>query len=442
MSGPGYAAVRGRGARRSRGLRCRTAVAQPVVQPTRPGRPRTPRSPAPPGSRPSRAAPAPSPGNRAVRGGQRRVQLGSRAHHRRLRAGPRPELGLARPRSRSTPRPRRRPSRTASPVTRTWRATSCHGKTSAARGSAARSAALAEPRLVKNRSPSSPYPLSSTVRAWGRRPATDRGEDHRVGLGHAGGRRRRANQRAKARPGRVRGRPGRRRPARTRGAWPPGPAPAQASAEAARVSPCHAAGPPRGDSGGVLGSECSRIVSNESDGGATVPWTTPDRRPADTCAAQRGAPIHDERQRPRLQARPRGRHRLRDRDRRAGQGGRLAALPRRRHRGPRRQGVVRQRVGPARRQRGQPRPAAGRAVPAARALRRRPRRRAERARDARAGLGLPAAARHRRGRGPRQPGPRLGDGAVVRGAVRPRHRAGRWCRSPRSTRRRPSSSAS
>ena len=49
----------------------------------------------------------------------------------------------------------------------------------------------------------------------------------------------------------------------------------------------------------------------------------------------------------RLQAGPRGRHRLRDRDRRARQGGRRAALPRRRHRGPDRPGLLRQRVGAA-----------------------------------------------------------------------------------------------
>ena len=44
--------------------------------------------------------------------------------------------------------------------------------------------------------------------------------------------------------------------------------------------------------------------------------------------------------RDRLQARPRGRRRLRVRDRRARQGGQRAALPRRRHRGPRRQRVA------------------------------------------------------------------------------------------------------
>ena len=69
-----------------------------------------------------------------------------------------------------------------------------------------------------------------------------------------------------------------------------------------------------------------------------------------------------------------------------------------------------------------PGPAAGRAVPAPGALRRRPGRRAERAGDAGPGVGLPPAARHRRDRDPRRPRPRLGDGAVVRRAVGPRHR--------------------
>ena len=54
----------------------------------------------------------------------------------------------------------------------------------------------------------------------------------------------------------------------------------------------------------------------------------------------------------RSSVRPRGRSRLRHRDRRARPRGRRAALPRRRHRGARRQGAVRAGVGPAgRRQR-------------------------------------------------------------------------------------------
>ena len=47
---------------------------------------------------------------------------------------------------------------------------------------------------------------------------------------------------------------------------------------------------------------------------------------------------------------------------------------------------------------------------------------------ARAGLGLPAAARHRRRAGPRRPGPRLGDGAVASSPSPPAARACRWSR--------------
>ena len=79
---------------------------------------------------------------------------------------------------------------------------------------------------------------------------------------------------------------------------------------------------------------------------------------------------------------PGRRHRLRDRDRRTRQGRRRAALPRRRHRGPRRQGDLRQRLGAAGRRQVRPRAAAGRAVPDPGALRRRPGRRAGRAGDA------------------------------------------------------------
>ena len=119
----------------------------------------------------------------------------------------------------------------------------------------------------------------------------------------------------------------------------------------------------------------------------------------------------------RLQPGPRRRHRLRDRDRRAGQGRRRAALPRRRHRRPRRPRDLRQRVGAAGRRQVRARPAAGRAVPDPGAHRRRPRRRAGRAGDARAGLGLPSAARHQRRGGARPARPRRGHGAVLRGAV-------------------------
>ena len=124
----------------------------------------------------------------------------------------------------------------------------------------------------------------------------------------------------------------------------------------------------------------------------------------------------------RLQAWPGGRRRLRDRDRRARQGRFSAALPRRRHRGPGRPRLLRQRLGPAGRRAASPRPAAGGAVPGAGALRRHPGRRAERARDARAGVGARAAARHRRQPGARRPRPLLGDRDVVRRAVGPRPR--------------------
>ena len=80
---------------------------------------------------------------------------------------------------------------------------------------------------------------------------------------------------------------------------------------------------------------------------------------------------------------------------------------------------VRQRLGAAGRRQVRPRPAAGRAVPDPGAHRRRPRRRAGRAGDALAGLGLPPAARHQRRGGPRAAGPRGGHGAVLRGPVGP-----------------------
>ena len=123
--------------------------------------------------------------------------------------------------------------------------------------------------------------------------------------------------------------------------------------------------------------------------------------------------------------RPGGPRRLPHRDRRAGQGRRSAALPRRRHRGPRRHGDVRQRLGAARRRPVRPGPAARRAVPDPGAHRRRPGGRAGRAGDARPVLGLPAAARHRRRGGPRPARPGVGDGAVLRGAVGARDRRAR-----------------
>ena len=65
---------------------------------------------------------------------------------------------------------------------------------------------------------------------------------------------------------------------------------------------------------------------------------------------------------------PRRRRRLRHRDRRARQRGRRAALPRRRHRGPRRRGPLRAGLGPAGRRPLQTRPAARRTARADRAL--------------------------------------------------------------------------
>ena len=76
-----------------------------------------------------------------------------------------------------------------------------------------------------------------------------------------------------------------------------------------------------------------------------------------------------------------------------------------------------------------PGPAARRAVPDPGAQRRRAGRRPGRAGDARAVLGLPAAARHHRRRGAGEPGAGVGDGAVVRRAVGARHRACPRCRS-------------
>ena len=77
-----------------------------------------------------------------------------------------------------------------------------------------------------------------------------------------------------------------------------------------------------------------------------------------------------------------------------------------------------------------PGPAARRAVPDPGAHRRRARRRPGRAGHARAVLGLPAAAGHRRRGGPRAARPRLGDGAVLRGPVGPRHRRARGAAGP------------
>ena len=76
-----------------------------------------------------------------------------------------------------------------------------------------------------------------------------------------------------------------------------------------------------------------------------------------------------------------------------------------------------------------PGPAAGRAVPDAGAHRRRPRRRAERAGDARPGLGLPPAARHRRRRRPARTSPAPSVMALSFVAQSARGiGSGRWCR--------------
>ena len=98
--------------------------------------------------------------------------------------------------------------------------------------------------------------------------------------------------------------------------------------------------------------------------------------------------------------RPRGRGRLRHRDRRARPGRRRSALPRRGHRGPRRPRALREGLGPARRRHAGAGPAAGRAAPAGDPLRRPARGRAGGAGDPRAGVGLRAADRHLRRAGP------------------------------------------
>ena len=82
------------------------------------------------------------------------------------------------------------------------------------------------------------------------------------------------------------------------------------------------------------------------------------------------------------------------------------------------------------------RPAARRAAPADRPLRRPARRRAGGAGDARARVGLPAADRHLRRAGARRPRPRVGDGAVASSRSPRAAPAARRSRSARSTRRR------
>ncbi len=97
-----------------------------------------------------------------------------------------------------------------------------------------------------------------------------------------------------------------------------------------------------------------------------------------------------------------------------------APLPRRRHRGPGRARLLRQRLGPARRRGLQPRPAAGGALPDPGPLRGHPRRRAVRARHARTRLGPETPPGHRCRAGPRRPRPRRRHGPVLRRLVGPR----------------------
>ena len=120
---------------------------------------------------------------------------------------------------------------------------------------------------------------------------------------------------------------------------------------------------------------------------------------------------------------PRGCGRVRDRDRRAGQGRVVAALPRRRHRGARRPRPVREGLGPADRRRVRARPASRRALHDPDPHRRRPRRRPGRRGHARADARHAADLRHLRRAGPARPVARRGHGAVVRRAGRPRARA-------------------
>ena len=237
--------------------------------------------------------------------------------------------------------------------------------------------------------------MSSTIRADGAHVSgADRRDHHRVGL---------------VQPGRVRlvvpaaehrdrvGQPGRPRPAR-RGCTPHGQRP-----------------PSRG-----------RIHARDP---------SHDRGPAGLRRRTAQCPTWLRMRDGRGTRRARGRRRLRDRDRRARQGGLRAALPRRRHRGDRRPGAVRERLGAADRRhlhaRALPRPSptTSRSTPATSASTCRPRSRCWRRR-----FGLRPDLRHQRRAGPRGPRPGRGDGAVVRRPVGARARARPSCRSARSTR--------
>ena len=120
---------------------------------------------------------------------------------------------------------------------------------------------------------------------------------------------------------------------------------------------------------------------------------------------------------------PGRRGRLRDRDRRARQSRRRAALSRRGHRGSGGRRSLRAGVGPAGRRPLQTGAAPRRTAPADGALGRPARGRAGGLGDARPGVGLQPADRHLRRAGPREPRARLGDGALVRRPVRARRRA-------------------
>ena len=232
------------------------------------------------------------------------------------------------------------------PSTRTWRSSGCQGKSSAHRGLPASSAPLREPVLVKKTKPSSETPLSSTSRADGAPSADDGGDDHRVGL---------------VQPGRER---------------LVVPAPEHRDRVGSQVG----LGQP---AAGVLlaqlrpPSRARRSIGSTASGPLAAGLRR-DRRAASTAygtmrdMAEDGAGVRGTRG-------SRGRRRVRDRDRRARQGGLRAALPRRRHRGDRRPGAVRERLGAAHRRHlraracRRPSPTTSRSTPATSAPTSRPR---------------------------------------------------------------------
>ena len=157
--------------------------------------------------------------------------------------------------------------------------------------------------------------------------------------------------------------------------------------------------------------------------------------PAETCRASARAIRASVWACERLPSRARRRHRLRDGDRRARQGGIGAPLPGRRHRGARRPLPVREGLGPARRRELRAGHAARRADRAAGPERLGDGRPAGRPGDARPEVGPEAARRHRARAGARRSGAALGRGAVDRRAGGARRRADR-ARSRRSSRAR------